>query len=171
MANEIKLIEYDRACWQIAKAKTSDEIGKIRDTARMMMACAKVVKNKQLEADAWEIRIRAERRLGQMLEETRINGERAGVGNPQWGIQYPIVKKPVLDEAGVDKNLGKKARRLARLEDNEFGIMIVDGRKNVENTEERSPQLKAKAKKKPKRELECPHCGKPVYLKDGRLQK
>jgi hypothetical protein len=43
----------------------------IRDGAKMLKAYAAQTKNKQLETDAAEIRIRAERRLGQLIAQQR----------------------------------------------------------------------------------------------------
>ena len=66
-ANETTLIKYDAACRAIAAARTADEAKGIRDRAEAMRAYARQARNKQLEVDAAEIRIRAERRLGQIL--------------------------------------------------------------------------------------------------------
>ena len=82
MAKEIVLVEYDKACRQLERARYADEVTKIRDAGLMLSACAKVMKNKKLEADAWEIRVRAERKLGEMLVY-RAAGNEWQHGKPQ----------------------------------------------------------------------------------------
>ena len=68
MTNSCTLTRYDAACRALAAAKTTDEVKGIRDTAEAMRAYARQAKNKQLEVDAAEIRIRAERRLGELIK-------------------------------------------------------------------------------------------------------
>ena len=50
-----------------ADAHFVDEAKRIRDVADAMRAYAKQAKNRQLEIDAAEIRIRAERRVGELI--------------------------------------------------------------------------------------------------------
>src|SRR5688500_12667898 len=58
---------YDNACKALAEAKAVDEVREIRATAEAMRAYAKQADNRQMELDAAEIRIRAERRLGELM--------------------------------------------------------------------------------------------------------
>lgn len=177
MANEIVLVEYDKACRQLARAVYVNEVMKIRERAAIMNACSKVLRNKQLEADAWKLRVQAERRLGEMLRDGRddrakVGGDRDGSArDPSWKEE---VKKPTLNEMGIGKALADRARGLAELSSSDFGEFLIDGAKQNERHVEVVAKAKSKPKKKkskPTRELECPHCGKPVYLKDGRLEK
>ena len=62
------LMQYDAACKAVAAAKSVDEVKDIRDKSEAMRAYAKQAKNKQLEVDASEIRFRAERRIGELME-------------------------------------------------------------------------------------------------------
>jgi N6-adenosine-specific RNA methylase IME4 len=64
-----KLIKYDAACQALAEAKRVDEAKDIRDMAIAVQAYARQAQNKDLEADAVEIRMRATRRLGQLMEQ------------------------------------------------------------------------------------------------------
>lgn len=69
---------------------------------------------------AAEIRIRAERRLGELMAEQRDAGllskGRAEKGIPHAGSDETRVEKPItLAEIGVDKSLADRARRLAAI--------------------------------------------------------
>jgi hypothetical protein len=76
---------------------------------------AKQAKNRQLEVDAAEIRIRAERRVGELMQAQR---ETVGLATGAKGIG-PIAgptatrNLPTLAEAGIDKHLADRARKLA----------------------------------------------------------
>ena len=75
----------------------------IRDNSEALRAYAKQAKNKQLEVDASEIRFRAERRIGELMEMQRetvgfAQGRRSDLGpNP--------TQVGTLAEAGIDKHL------------------------------------------------------------------
>jgi len=65
----------------VAEAKAVDEVKEIINVSAAMAAYARQAKNRQMEADAFEIRLRAERRIGEMLEAGKE--ERAPVGRPK----------------------------------------------------------------------------------------
>jgi len=63
-----ELVRDDAACRAVAEAKSVDEAKQIRDVAVAMKAYARLTKNRDLEADAIEIRMRATRRLDQLRQ-------------------------------------------------------------------------------------------------------
>lgn len=69
----------------------------IRDHTAAMQAAANVAKNRQLEADAAEIRERAERRIGETMavqpETVGINRGTAGAGNINVTGGYQIPRR------------------------------------------------------------------------------
>jgi hypothetical protein len=163
---EIVLVEYDKAKRQLARAKSAQEILKIRDVAARLLACAKVANDRQMEDDAWDLRTLAERQLGVEMENRK--DERAEAGRPKRVSENPL---PTLEANGITKNLANRARRLAELSDGDFGRYRVDGRKQRRHFEQeivRKSKTKSR-KPKPQQEFECPHCGKPVRLEKGKL--
>ena len=121
------LVKYDQACRAIADAVTVDEAKDIRDKGEAMRAYARQAKNRGLEIQAAEIRLRAERRIGQMMQAQKDAGllntgrpEKRGPSNP--------VSKPTLEDAGIDKNLAKRARKLAASSNEEFEAVIDEWR-------------------------------------------
>jgi hypothetical protein len=121
----VALIKYEAARRALAEAKNVDEVKAIRDQAIRMQLYAKQAKDKTLEADAFDIRMRAERGLGEMMaEQPKAAGSRGkiqehlagGVSNTPPAPDAPAT----LDEAGISKNLAKAARKLGRMAEPEF---------------------------------------------------
>jgi ParB family chromosome partitioning protein len=138
--NSTGLIKYDAACLAIASAKSVDEVKQIRNAGAALSAYAKIAKNKQLEADAAEIRIRAERRVGQMMAEQKASVGLAKGGEPlkkrhSTGAKFAPVETtsaPTLESAGIDKHLAKTARKLAALPEQKFETLVSDWRDKVD---------------------------------------
>lgn len=135
----MQLIKYDQACKAIAEARTIDEVKDMADKSEAMRAYARQAKNKELEIHAAEIRIRAERRLGELLRDspkatggeyggkTKIDGSRKELSNPT----------PTLADIGIDKKLSSKAQKLAAVPEKEFEGMIGEWREKVSKETER----------------------------------
>lgn len=129
------LSQYETACRALAEARSIDEVKDIRDKAVAIAAYAKQANNRTLEADAAEIRMRATRRLGELIEEQKetigLNrGAAAGGGkNGSRGVfKTPRDLRPTLASQGIDKNLAKQARRLAALPEEKFQEAISNAR-------------------------------------------
>ena len=124
------LVRYDAACRAVAEAKTIDEAKEIRDRAMALKAYARQAKNKDLEADVVEIRLRAERRVGELMGAQRETVGLAPPGRPKeiGSGENPIIRPPTLSEVGIDKALAHRGQILARLDDNEFRSTVADAR-------------------------------------------
>jgi hypothetical protein len=127
----VQLVKWEAARQALAEARSVDEIKQIKDTAEAYRAAARVANNHEMEADAIEIRFRAERRLGEIMEEERKSGRlskgNAGKGRPKKGRvskPLPIDSPPTLDEAGIDKDLAKRARKAAGIKAGDFETRI-----------------------------------------------
>lgn len=131
-----ELIKYDAACRALAEAKSLDEIQNIRDKAEAVRAYGRVAKNKALEIDAAEIRLRAERKYGQALAELKGKGLLSEGGRPS--------KKPVpngeqvsLSDLGATRKFSSYTQKLASVPDAEFEGMVGEWRENVAKEGER----------------------------------
>jgi N6-adenosine-specific RNA methylase IME4 len=93
-----------------------------------MRAYAKQARNRDLEANAVEIRMRATRRLDEMRQAQAATvglnsgSLRRGVNNT------PRDLRPTLASQGIDKNLAKAARTLGAMDDAAFERKIVEAR-------------------------------------------
>lgn len=116
----LPLIKYDAACLAVANAKAVDEAKDLRDKADGMRAYARQANNRQLEIDAAEIRMRAERRLGELMAEQRDTVGLAKGQLRRGSALNPREDKPTLAEAGIDKHLADRARKMAAMPEERF---------------------------------------------------
>lgn len=130
------LAKYDAARRALAAAKHVDEVRKIRDQAEAMRAYAKQAKNRTLELDAAEIRLRAERRIGQMIMEQKRRfglakgAARKGIGK-RGSSQDPRSKEVTYRDLHIDKHLADHARKLAAFDDRQFEKIVGNWRKEA----------------------------------------
>ncbi|WP_374290171.1 hypothetical protein [Paenirhodobacter enshiensis] len=135
-----ELVKYEAACRAVADAASIDEAKDFRDKSEAMRAYAKQAKNKQLEVQAAEIRIRAERRIGELMNAQRDAGALATAGRPSDKIgskTNPISAAPTLAEVGIDKKLADRARKYAAIPEDEFNGIVNDWKGRVEQENER----------------------------------
>jgi N6-adenosine-specific RNA methylase IME4 len=144
----MKLIKYDAACRAIALATRVDEAKAIRDKAVAMQAYARQAKSTELFDCATELRYRAERRAGVLLDEMDKRGERhkgkaakgSRVGTP--------TEKPKLSDLGVSKTQSNRWRLLAKMSDYAFEALVGDAKRNVVAT---AGAIQVRADKKARR--------------------
>lgn len=135
------LVKYDEACRglsrALANAKTVTDARKVGYSAEALRAYAKQAKNKLLEVDAAEIRIRAERRVGELIALQRDTAGLAKRGRPKLKgfLENPITLTEVL---GSDhKNLADRCRKLAAVPERKFDAMLLEWRDRVQRETER----------------------------------
>lgn len=116
-----ELIKYEAACRALAACKSFDEVKSWVDKAAAMKAYSRMAKDKTMEVDAAEIRIRAERRLGQMLSEQKAGDGLAKPGvKPTTNSVADNDRIPKLSEVGITKDLSSRAQRLAAVPEQTF---------------------------------------------------
>lgn len=79
----LALVRYDAARKALAAAHRVDEVKAIRDKAEAVRVYAKRAGDFDLQSQAAEIRIRAERRAGQLLTNMDKNPGTRGEGRPR----------------------------------------------------------------------------------------
>lgn len=131
-----QLIRYETACRALAECKAVDEVKAWSDKAAAMQAYGRIAKDKTLEVDAAEIRLRAHRRLGELLAQQKSGDglNRGGrpadeTGRQQRPVSEPAV--PTLAEAGISKDLSSRAQKLAAVPDEEFEREVGEWRERV----------------------------------------
>src|SRR5262245_14930287 len=132
-AADTGLALYDVACRALAEAVAVNEILQIRDLARQMEACARVAKNREAEANAVTLRMRAVRRLDQLRLAQKESIGLAKGGKPYQRKSTGVSDTPVATLAmqGIDKNLAKQGRILGALSEQQFEAVISDARDKV----------------------------------------
>jgi hypothetical protein len=135
------LQRVDRA---LAAATSVDQVKHIHDVAVAMAAYARQANDRDREADAAEIRLKAVRRLGEMIQTQKATVGLAKGGQPYQatglsknpvGRDHRVSKKPgdppTLAETGIGKNLAHQARSLAKMAKPAFDQAVRDKRQAV----------------------------------------
>jgi N6-adenosine-specific RNA methylase IME4 len=126
-----QLTRYDAACRALAEARSVDEVKQIRDKAVAMQVYAKQAKDRALIEDATEIRLRAERRAGELLAEMGKN--QGAVAGKTGRKGKPVLDtKPKLADFGVSKTQSSRWQALASIPQERFESVVVDARSKVD---------------------------------------
>lgn len=134
------LVLFESARHALAECKSVDEVKHWADRAAATQAYARMAKDKSLEVDAAEIRIRAERRLGEMLSEQK---QTVGLSTGAKGIGKSAVvtndrTRPLtLAEVGISKDLSARAQKIAAVPAAEFEAEVSEWRDRVSAEGER----------------------------------
>jgi hypothetical protein len=109
-----QLVKYDAMCRAIAAAHKVDEVKEIRNKAIALETYARQALNLDAERKAAEIRIRAERRVGQLLKRPGAIKE----GRPKKLSGEAIVSK--LSDLGISLDQSSQWQKLAAISEGEF---------------------------------------------------
>jgi hypothetical protein len=156
------ITKYEAACKAVAEAHRVDEVKDIRDKHIAIMIYAQQSKNFELEKQAIEIRLRAERKGGQLLKDLEpIRDPGPGRGstkkpkepnppsvlskspdatskNPKKDPEPP--KKPKLSDLGVDKHLSSKMQKLAEMPEAKFEEHIATQKDRIDKKNAREQE-------------------------------
>lgn len=149
------LVKYEAAIQALAECKAVDEVKAWADKAAAMQAYGRMAKDKTLEIDAAEIRIRAERRLGEMIAAQKSDGglnagSRSQLAGKKIGGQAVVTNNrqkqhdgqavvsedrqkqiPRLADSGISKDLSSRAQKLAAVPAAEFEAEVGEWRDRV----------------------------------------
>jgi hypothetical protein len=131
MSSTSTLVRYDAMCTAIAECHKVDEVKDLRDKAKAIEVYAKQAQNLEAERQAAEIRIRAERRAGELLREMKEQGLRA---SSQGNLKQQVPKfqnrtsdvacQPTLADLGVTKKQSHQWQALAAVPEAEFERVV-----------------------------------------------
>lgn len=135
----MQLVKYEAAKHALAEAKAVDEVKQILDVATAMKAYARQANDKQLEIDASEIRVRSERRLGEMIQRQKETGGMNTGGRP---TEKPLPEgkgfSPPLSDMGIDYKLSSRAQAIASIPHDEFEEVLATHREEVTAVSDRT---------------------------------
>lgn len=162
------LVKYDAARKALAEAHRVDEAKDIRDKALAIEAYARQAKDNALIIMAREIKLRAERRCGELLREMKATGQRQikggkGTGGAmQTSSRSPSTTR-TLAELGITKDQSSDWQKLADLPADQFEHRIVQTRERPG----RSPRVSMKPHGTPKPKAttttdQCQTCRGPL---------
>lgn len=114
-----ELVRYDAMCRAIAEAHAIDEVKDIRDKAMAIEHYAKQAKNTEAETKACEIRLRAERRCGQMVGEMEKARPGRPPNNPSHDTTYSRGAQ-TLTQLGISRDQSSRWQKLAAIPEDQF---------------------------------------------------
>lgn len=133
-ASQASLVRYEAMVHAIAECHRVDEIKDIRDKAAALEAYARQAKNVDAERKACEIRLRAERKAGDLLQAmqratksdagkasgaVRSNTRNAGACSPS---EY----RQAITEAGIAPRTADRYQQLSRVPEAQFEAALRD---------------------------------------------
>lgn len=124
MESTLQLVRYDAMCAAIAECYRIDEVKEIRDKARALEVYAQQAMNEEAEKQATEVRIRAERRAGELLRDMKDSGERASQGEKKSNLVRDEVS--TLKDLGISYDQSSKWQQLAAIPDHQFESAFRD---------------------------------------------
>jgi hypothetical protein len=119
----MNLTKYSAAKKALAEAQRVDEVKDIRDKAMAMRAYAMQAKDRVLIDHATEIRLRAERRAGELLRDMEKNKGARGEGRPKIGgnsKRPPKDAPPKLSDLNINKSQSSRWQKLATMSEKDF---------------------------------------------------
>jgi len=131
-----ELALYDQACRLLAEAKAVDEVKEVLNQAEAIKAYARQAENRTLEADALEIRFRAERRLGEMIlsQKETVGLHKGGRPSEKTRSEKEQVLEPPpikLQEVGISRKLSSHAQKMASVPQEKFEASLATFRDEV----------------------------------------
>lgn len=131
-------LNIERALALVNESKDLSELKDIRDQAGLLAGLARSRDaSRDVQNGAAELKLRAERRIGEILDEQRRDGERAAGGAANLrrgkapatqlespGDAPPPAPAPTLEQLGIDKNLARRTQAIAKMPEKKFETYI-----------------------------------------------
>ena len=116
------LTKYDAARYALAEAVKIDEVKDIRDKAQAMAAYARQAKDTEMVEWATELKVRAERRAGQMLIEADVSP------GPKSQLSKATTINPKLADLGISRDQSANWQKLAAMPEKHFETAVETAR-------------------------------------------
>lgn len=135
---------FERARAVVAAAESVSDVLRVRlQMASIQAAIKRAIDHRQgaraIAADAFDVRNRAERRIGEMLAEGK--DDRASVGGDRHhGLRENPSSKPTLAELGIDKATADRCRKLAAKDETAFEAFIRQCRRDILHPPPKQPK-------------------------------
>ena len=141
MSTELALFSVAKEA--LAEAVKVDEVKDVRDQAERIRLYGQQANDRSIIADATEIIMRAERRLGELLRSAHETGQ-LGIGRParsniEEGEAAPEDEPPAeapprrvtLKEAGISKKLSTRSQKFASVPETAFEAALLTAREKI----------------------------------------
>jgi hypothetical protein len=126
-AEVFPLALYDAMCAAIAEAYEVDEVKDIRDKAMAFEVYARQAQNVDAETQACRIRLRAERKAGELLKQIEKAKGAAQPGTSRGTTPSPDGRaSPTLAEMGVSYRQASNWQQLAAIPEDQFEAALID---------------------------------------------
>jgi len=173
-----QLAKYEAARKALTEAVMFDEVMNIRNVAEQAALYAKQANDTDLIQKATEIKVRAERKAGEMLRKAAEQGDRNTGGKPS--IESTVTSAPTLAEIGITRDQSSRYQKLAAMPDEHFETAVETAKASAgevttafmlrEAAKHRSEPIKTKKAEAYRQELkEAKDRGVSMLLSHGRL--
>lgn len=126
------LAVYERARQALADAVRVDEVMAVHDAAERLKLYARQARDHTLKADAMELQLRSERRLGELLRGAKEAGQFGqGAGFHAKRADGERLGTLTLAEAGINRKLSSKAQKLAEVPPAAFDAVLGRARDKI----------------------------------------
>jgi hypothetical protein len=120
---------YDRMCLAIQECAKVDEAKDIRDKAAALAVYFRQIENTEAEHEALSIRVRAERRAGELLKQLArtepAEAGRIGGSTPEERERLPSPYAQALADTGMSTQQASRYQRLADVPEDEFETALA----------------------------------------------
>lgn len=133
------LMKYDQARTALAEAKSLREVKVITDKMTALKEYARRAKDKDLELMAQEMRLRAERKFGELSLQLETSKGGRPRNNGKVATVSTQAKKDVLAELGVDQRHANRCEKLAEenMDEEEFEEKVAASIERIKNPPKR----------------------------------
>ena len=132
--NAVRLVRYEAARQALKEAHSFDEVKAIRDKTQALAMYARQARDTEMARWVSDIKIRAERKCGEMLKATAASGERATKsdrGRPKEKTSHDATTllAPTLTEFGIKRDMSARYQKLADIPEETFESALEESAK------------------------------------------